>query len=218
VTDTPAPIDRIVEAWRTAYTDAGATPAALHRANVETSTVLAEFGAGLLARQTTVRMHIDVAELAAETVDQVAADAEVDSLTVRRIVNAILDRRGIGAFQIPAAEAPTPTPAPVDASATKCSRCGMRIGYVNYRGHVFGWGCADGEDESDRAILAPQLAQGLLDWVHACLVADDEDAVDAFLANIAADPRVRSDAGPVIRSIAEALIPMAPKLFEGMEP
>jgi len=30
--------------------------------------------------------------------------------------------------------------------AMKCAACGKRIGYLNYKGHLLGWGCADGEE------------------------------------------------------------------------
>jgi hypothetical protein len=30
--------------------------------------------------------------------------------------------------------------------AMKCASCGKRIGYINHKGHLLGWGCADGEE------------------------------------------------------------------------
>lgn len=30
--------------------------------------------------------------------------------------------------------------------AMKCATCGKRIGYINHKGHLLGWGCADGEE------------------------------------------------------------------------
>lgn len=103
-------------------------------------------------------------------------------------------------------------PAPVEVTATKCVGCGMRVGYVNSRGMVLGWGCADAEDD-DRDYLAPQLGRALLDLVDRC-VADDEDApLYALLESIATDARVRPDAGPALASIAESLAPLAPKML-----
>lgn len=105
------------------------------------------------------------------------------------------------------------TPAPVEVTATKCAACGMRLGHVSYQGRVLGWGCADGEAGDDRDQLAPQLGRALLDLVERC-IADDEDApLYALLTAITEDARVRSDAGPVLVSIAESLMPVAPKLL-----
>lgn len=107
-------------------------------------------------------------------------------------------------------------PAPVEVTATKCVACGSRLGYVNYRGHVLGWGCANAEGD-DRADIAPQLGRALLDLVDRCIAADDDAPLYALLEAVAADPRVVDDTGPALVSIAESLLPMAPKMLRRTE-
>jgi hypothetical protein len=36
----------------------------------------------------------------------------------------------------------------------KCATCGKRIGYINHKGHLLGWGCADGEECAENAMAA----------------------------------------------------------------
>lgn len=36
----------------------------------------------------------------------------------------------------------------------KCATCGKRIGYLNYKGYLLGWGCADGDECAENAMAA----------------------------------------------------------------
>jgi histidine triad (HIT) family protein len=103
-------------------------------------------------------------------------------------------------------------PAPVEVTATKCLGCGMRLGHVNYQGHVLGWGCADAEDD-DREYLAPQLGRALVDLIDRCVADEQDEPLYALLEAMATDHRVRPDAGPALVSIAESLAPLAPKML-----
>lgn len=105
------------------------------------------------------------------------------------------------------------SPAPVPVTATKCAQCGMRLGHVNYRGHVIGWGCADGEHYDERLQLAPQLARALVDLVDRCVADDDEAPIEAMIEAIATDHRVVPDAGPAIADLVAATAPVVAQLL-----
>lgn len=96
-------------------------------------------------------------------------------------------------------------PAPVEITATKCAQCGMRLGHVNYRGHVLGWGCAEGDGYDDRLQLAPQLGKALIDLIDRCAADDDEAPIEAMVEAIANDHRIIPDAGPALADVVAAV-------------
>jgi histidine triad (HIT) family protein len=109
-------------------------------------------------------------------------------------------------------------PAPVEATATKCAACGMRLGYVNHRGTVLGWGCAGEGDENDHTIAAPQLARALITIADHCVASGNEAPLEAMVEAIATDPRIVPDAAAALADIAVALAPVIVPLLRRTHP
>lgn len=320
-------IDTVAEAFRDAYVEhAGDTGALLH-ARAVAGSAIADLLAEQAKHETTVRMRIDVDELEADALAQLADAADIPAEHVRRTVDAVIARQGLGpapalppvrdlegctfcdiahrgaaatiVYEWPDALAIVPinpvtdghliviprthvedftehpvitanvarraaqlaerldpaaawnvitsagveatqsvfhlhvhlvprhaedglalpwSPAPVPLTATKCVSCGMRIGYVNYRGHVLGWGCANAGTD-DTLALARDLGRALTDLAVRAIDADGtegsagDDLVGQFLEGVLAHPRVPAGAGDALGHITKALGPTVADLL-----